>query len=346
MGGMFQILFGVLKFGKFIELVPHPVVSGFMTGIGVIIILLQISPFFGEAIIANPLQVIQLLPEIFINLEYHALELGVLVLLQVYGIPKYLPALNRLIPAPLFALIATTVFYLLFMEPGITPVIGEIPTGLPQVIMPVIEIDLFMQMVVSALTLAALGSIDSLLTSLVADSVTRTQHKPDRELIGQGLANSISGLFGGLPGAGATMRTVVNVHAGGKTPISGALHALLLLAIVLGLGGLASDIPRAVLAGILLKVGTDIIDWDYLKRLKQLPRANIVIMVSVLVSTVVIDLLVAVGIGMVLTSFLFMQRMSSMQIAGINAISQSASSGYLNKQEAEIIDSARDVNLN
>ncbi|NNE63410.1 MAG: SulP family inorganic anion transporter [Gammaproteobacteria bacterium] len=243
-----------------------------------------------------------------------------------------------MIPSPLFALIATTVFYLLFMQPGITPVIGEIPTGLPQMIMPTIEIGLLMQMVLSALTLAALGSIDSLLTSLVADSVTRTQHKPDRELIGQGLANSISGLFGGLPGAGATMRTVVNVHAGGRTPISGALHALLLLAVVLGLGGLASDIPRAVLAGILIKVGTDIIDWDYLKRLKQLPRANIVIMVSVLIATVLIDLLVAVGIGMIMTSFLFMQRMSSMQIAGINPVTQSASTNKLSKQEADIID--------
>jgi SulP family sulfate permease len=128
------------------------------------------------------------------------------------------------------------------------------------------------------------------LTSLVADNVTRTQHKPDRELIGQGIGNTVAGLFGGLPGAGATMRTVVNVNAGGRTPISGALHAVVLLVIVLGAGPLASEIPKAVLAGILIKVGTDIIDWDYLKRIPVAPKPGVVIMFTVLIVTVTVDL--------------------------------------------------------
>lgn len=339
-GGIFQIGFGILKFGKFIELVPHPVVSGFMSGIGVIIILLQLSPLIGGVIIAKPLEAAQAIPELLGKIEYHALALGLLVLVMVYGIPKYLPKLNRVFPSPLFALIAVTLLYLFFMEKGSTPIIGDIPAGFPEFNLPTIESELLFDMLGSGLTLAALGSIDSLLTSLVADNVTRTQHRSDRELIGQGIANTISGFFGGLPGAGATMRTVVNVHAGGRTPLSGALHAVVLLAIMLGVGGLASDIPKAVLAGILIKVGTDIIDWDYFKRLTHIPKSNIAIMVAVFAATVIVDLLIAVGIGMVMTSFLFMHRMSQMQIAGINTVTESASGGYLTDQEAAIIDDA------
>jgi SulP family sulfate permease len=204
--------------------------------------------------------------------------------------------------------------------------------------------DLLFMMIGSSLTLAGLGAIDSLLTSLVADNVTRTLHKSDRELIGQGIGNTVAGMFGGLPGAGATMRTVVNVKAGGRTPISGALHAVILLAIVLGAGVLASDIPKAVLAGILIKVGTDIIDWDYLKRLNNAPRAGIAIMFTVLIVTVTIDLLLAVGIGMVMASFLFMQRMTELQIKNTRAITHpdedAAQEISLTPQETEIIKQA------
>jgi SulP family sulfate permease len=254
------------------------------------------------------------------HIEYHALELGVLVLVMVYGIPNYLPALNRLIPAPLFALIAATLFYIFFMEEGSTPTVGEIPSSLPSLTIPVIEFDILIQMIGSALTLAGLGAIDSLLTSLVADSMTRTQHKSDRELIGQGIGNTVAGFFGGLPGAGATMRTVVNIKAGGRTPISGALHSIVLVAIILGAGSLASEIPKAVLAGILIKVGTDVIDWDYISRVKDIPRASIIIMVTVMTVTVVVDLLIAVAIGMTMASFIFMHRMTRMQVDGIDAV--------------------------
>ncbi|HIB78146.1 MAG TPA: SulP family inorganic anion transporter [Flavobacteriales bacterium] len=175
-------------------------------------------------------------------------------------------------------------------------------------------------MIMSGLTLAALGTIDSLLTSLVADNVTRTQHKPDRELIGQGIGNTVAGLFGGLPGAGATMRTVVNVKAGGRTPISGALHAVVLLAIVLGAGDYASVIPKAVLAGILVKVGTDIIDWDYLKLLHKAPKPGVVMMMTVLLLTVFVDLIQAVAVGMVMAAFIFMQRMINLQLGSIQVV--------------------------
>ncbi|MCK5481080.1 MAG: SulP family inorganic anion transporter, partial [Gammaproteobacteria bacterium] len=296
LGGLFQIVFGVLRLGKYIELVPHPVVSGFMSGIGVIIILLQIGPLVGEAAISRPLEAAKAIPAFVSHIEYHSFELGMAVLAMVYGIPLFLPKLNRLIPAPLFALVAGTLFYVLYMDFHV-PVIGDIPSGFPSFHLPVIDMALALQMVASGLTLAGLGAIDSLLTSLVADNITRTQHKPDRELIGQGIGNTVAGLFGGLPGAGATMRTVVNVNAGGRTPISGALHALVLLGIVLGAGPLASEIPKAVLAGILIKVGTDIIDWDYLRRIPVAPKAGVLIMFTVLIVTVTIDLLLAVGIG-------------------------------------------------
>ena len=340
LGGAFQIVFGILRVGKYIELVPHPVVSGFMSGIGVIIILLQLGPLVGEAAISRPLEAAQEIPYYIQHIEYHAFELGIVVLIMVYGIPLLLPKLNRLFPAPLFALIAGTLFYLLTMEPGITPVIGEIPTGFPEFHLPEIDGFLMFQMIGSGLTLAGLGAIDSLLTSLVADNVTRTQHQPNRELIGQGIGNMIAGAFGGIPGAGATMRTVVNVKAGGRTPISGALHAVILLAIVLGAGVLAQDIPKAVLAGILIKVGTDIIDWDYLRRMHDAPKAGVTIMFVVFGLTVAVDLLLAVGVGMVMASFLFMKRMTDLQIAGMNAFTVPNDEIPLSDEEIEIMEQA------
>lgn len=340
LGGLFQIVFGLIKLGKYIELVPHPVVSGFMSGIGVIIIFLQFGPLLGHAADSSPLSAAQSLPSYINQFDAVSLLLGVIALVVVYGVPALLPKLGKLIPSPLLALVIGTVSYLLFFAQGSTPVIGEIPTGLPEFSLPTIEASLMFEMVASGLTLAGLGAIDSLLTSLVADNVTRSQHKPDRELIGQGIGNTLAGLFGGLPGAGATMRTVVNVKAGGRTPISGALHSFILLLIVLGAGGLASDIPKAVLAGILIKVGTDIIDWDYLKRLTHAPKAGVVIMFTVLVVTVTIDLLLAFGIGMVMASFLFMQRITELQIKNMRPITEPVEGINLSENEAEILKNA------
>jgi SulP family sulfate permease len=338
MGGLLQILFGFLKVGKFIELVPHPVVSGFMSGIGVIIILLQLPPLLGFVAQPGPMASAQILPEAFNNLVSDAVILGVLSLAIVYLMPK---KLNKLIPSPLVALVVGTLAYILFMSGGDASILGDIPTGLPDPQMPTYELALLPEMIKSALTLAALGSIDSLLTSLVADNVTRTYHKSDRELIGQGIGNTIAGFFGGLPGAGATMRTVVNVKAGGQTPISGALHALILLAIVLGAGALASNIPHAVLAGILIKVGTDIIDWDYLKRVHTAPKAGVLMMVVVLVMTVFIDLIIAVAVGMAMAGMVFMKRMVDLQLESINVIRDVDEDTPLTEEEAAIVNEAK-----
>ena len=317
MGGAFQVLFGALRLGQFISMVPHPVISGFMSGIGVIIILLQLGPLVGWPAQGGPLASAQALPEVLSNPVMPSMVLGLITLAIVYFLPN---RINRILPSPLLALIAGTLVYLLFFQGSEATILGEVPSGLPSPQLPTITLALLPKMLKSALILAVLGSIDSLLTSLVADSMTRTYHKPDRELFGQGIGNMVAGLFGGLPGAGATMRTVVNVRAGGKTPISGVLHALVLLAMVLGAGGLARYIPHAVLAGILIKVGTDIIDWDYLKRLRTAPLAGVILMFTVLLITVFVDLITAVGVGVVMASLLFMKRMTDIQLASIQAI--------------------------
>jgi len=341
MGGLFQIGFGVLKIGKFIELVPHPVVSGFMSGIGVIIILIQIGPMFGHVSSAKPLEAARAIGSVVSDPHQASLLLAVLVLLIVYGVPRFLPKLNRLMPSPLLALIVGTVCYILFFKGTGVAILGEIPTGLPDPMMPTLSWDLLPGMISSALILAALGAIDSLLTSLVADNVTKTYHKSDRELIGQGIGNTIAGLFGGLPGAGATMRTVVNVKAGGQTPISGALHAVILLAIVLGAGGLASEIPKAVLAGILIKVGTDIIDWEYLGRLRHVPKAGIILMLTVLFMTVFVDLIMAVATGMIMASMLFLQRVTNLQLSSMVIGNVTSEELELNSEEAQVLTDAK-----
>ncbi len=348
MGGLFQILFGVLKLGKYINLIPHPVVSGFMSGIGVIIILLQLGPLFGHAAQPGPLASARALPGAIADPVIGAIVLGGFALAVVYLLPN---RINRLVPSPLLALVLGTLGIYLWYGGEITAVVengetlykmgeatvlGDIPSGVPMPTLPVFEWGLLVGMIKSALMLAALGSIDSLLTSLVADNITRTHHESDRELIGQGIGNSIAGLFGGLPGAGATMRTVVNVRAGGQTPISGALHALVLLAIVLGAGVVARYIPHALLAGILVKVGSDIIDWDYLKRIKTAPKAGVIIMLTVFFITVFVDLITAVAIGMIMASLLLMQRMADQQLESITAITDPDEEAPLSIEEQRI----------
>ena len=316
LGGLVQVGMGLARVGQYINYVPQPVISGFMTGIGVIIILLQLAPLLGHEAPSAPLAAARSLPEVLLAPVPEAAGFGVLTLLVVFLWPN---RLQRVLPSPLLALVVVTLATMWFASPRLTT-LGEIPTGLPRFQPPAFDLHLLPGMLKSAVVLAMLGSIDSLLTSLVADNITRTHHDPDRELVGQGIGNTLAGLFGGLPGAGATMRTVVNVRAGGRTPLSGALHALVLLAIVLGLGGLAAHIPHVVLAGILIKVGIDIVDWDYLRRLHRVPRAGMVMMLTVLVTTVFVDLITAVAVGMVMASFVFMKRMTDLQVQGMAAL--------------------------
>ncbi|MCC0007333.1 MAG: SulP family inorganic anion transporter [Hyphomicrobiaceae bacterium] len=298
-GGALQILFGFARLGRYVEFTPVSVVSGFMSGIGVIIMLIQTLPFFGLAAVSGgPVGAIAAWPRIPSEFNSHALAIAAISL----AIMLFWPArLRAYMPPPLAALIVATVLALTVFTRA--PVLGDIPTGLPSLIVPDIPWSSLAGFVQAAFILGILGSIDSLLTSLVADSMTGTRHNSNKELIGQGVGNMIAGMIGGLPGAGATMRTVVNIKAGGTTPLSGAVHAFVLLALVAGLAPLASHVPHAALAGILLKVGWDIVDWGFLKRLKRMPRPAVAVMAVTLLLTVFVDLITAVGVGIIMASF-------------------------------------------
>ena len=314
LGGVFQILFGVFRLGQFITLMPFPVISGFMNGIGTIIIILQIAPLLGADAIPSVSAAVMALPEQIVGTNLSSLFLGLLTLVVVYFCPK---RVSVWIPSPLLALLVGTLVALQLSD---VAVIGFIPTGLPALHWPIIEVSLIKDMIISALMLATLGSIDSLLTSLVADNLTRTQHRSEKELVGQGLGNMVAGLFGGLPGAGATMRTVVNIRAGGQTPLSGASHAIILLIMVLGAGSVAESIPLAVLSGILIKVGIDIIDWRFLARVYQAPVFVIFLMLLVWGLTVFVDLITAVAVGVFLANIYTVKRLSDTQVQSVRVI--------------------------
>jgi len=311
LAGAMQILFGVLKLGRYIAYVPFSVVSGFMSGIGLIIIIIQLAPMIGFTT-SNDGVVGALtdLPGLVTDPVFHAVAVGLMALAIGIFVPH---RIRPYAPPALLALIIGTLTALFFLQDA--PVLGDIPSGFPDPQIPKISSSELGGMLGSALILATLGSIDSLLTSLVADNVTRTHHNSDRELVGQGVGNMFAGFFGAIPGAGATMRTVTNVRAGGRTSVSGVLHAMVLLALVLGLGPLAEDIPTAVLAGILLKVGWDIIDWGYLRRVRRAPRDETLVMLTVLVLTVFVDLVTAVGVGVIMASLISARKLSWQQLS-------------------------------
>mgnify|MGYP001822312214 CR=1 FL=1 len=309
LAGVLQILFGVFRLGQYIRLVPYPVISGFMSGIGCIIIALQVARLFGhEPEGGGTIPALSAIPAAVMDPNVAALVIGLVTLGVIFFWPK---KIGKWLPSPLAALIIGTLLSLVLKG---APVLGDIPTGFPSFIMPEFTASTFLLVAEAAFILAVLGAIDSLLTSLVADNMTRTRHDSDKELVGQGIGNSIAGLFGAIPGAGATMRTVVNIRTGGQTKIAGILHALVLLAVVISLSPLASKIPHAVLAGILIKVGWDIIDVNYLKRAHMGPRWDLALMVLVLGLTVFVDLITAVAAGVILAALAFVKQLADQQL--------------------------------
>ena len=307
LAGIVQILFGLLQLGAYIKYIPYPVVSGFMSGIGGIIILLQIFPFLGQASPKKVLDVITHIPDAIPLINWEAVLISSSTIAIIYLFPRF----TKAVPSTLVALISMTI---VTASMGLeVPVIGPIPTSLPELNLGAIvnihatDITLIVEL---ALTLALLGAIDSLLTSVIADNITKTKHHSNRELVGQGIGNIIAGCIGGLPGAGATMRTIVNINAGGQTPLSGVAHGVLLLGTLLGLGNYAQEIPIPVLAGILITVGIGIIDYKGLRHIKSVPRTDAVVMLIVLGMTVFVDLIQAVATGLILSSILFMKQMS------------------------------------
>ncbi|WP_417936051.1 SulP family inorganic anion transporter [Flagellimonas algicola] len=382
LAGLMQIGLGLIGLGKYIKYIPYPVVSGFMTAIGVIILVTQILPAVGyypkedseyvnqfkaaaeEEILENILKeeagegilvledfeetikranqitpedmqkeaktlaakdasgvlgTIKVLPRALQNIKWLELGLALATIFIIYGFKRITTA----VPSTLVALIVVSgLAYGLGW--GYRP-IEKIPEGLP-----ILQMDIFTQFKLSsltpyiftALTLSLLGAIDSLLTSVVADNMTQTKHKPNKELVGQGIGNSIAAVFGGIPGAGATIRTVVNINSGGKTRLSGMIAGLLLLVILLALGPVASQIPAAVLAGILVTVGIGVMDYKGLKAIPYLPKdmkvgpiklsSEVIVMLVVLVLSSVWNLVYAVGIGLVIASLMFMKKIGDL----------------------------------
>jgi SulP family sulfate permease len=382
LAGLMQVALGIIGIGKYIRYIPYPVVSGFMTAIGVIILVTQILPALGyypkedmswvtpfkpqaeELILENILKeeanegilvlenfeqtiarsgeitettiieeaetlaakeasgvlgALKVLPKALGNINWLELALALITILIIYGFKR----ITTTVPSTLVALLLVSgSAYILGLD---YRTIEKIPQGFP---MPNFEIFTEFKLstvspyIFTALTLALLGAIDSLLTSVVADNMTKTKHKPNKELIGQGIGNSIAALFGGLPGAGATIRTVVNINSGGKTRLSGIIAGLLLLVILLALGPIASQIPAAVLAGILITVGISVMDYKGLKAIPNLPKdikigplklsSEVLIMLVVLILSTFWNLVYAVGIGLIIASLMFMKKMGDL----------------------------------
>ncbi|MDT7042964.1 SulP family inorganic anion transporter [Candidatus Nitronereus thalassa] len=306
LAGSVQIVFGLLKFGGNIKYIPYPVLSGFMTGIGIILILFEIYPLIGLPAPSSIRQVLTGGLQALLHTNLQALLLGVVTLAIIYLAPK----VTTIIPATLTALIAGTLISLGF---GFSvPLIGEVAQGLPT-----LQFESFLHfdfsqpsfILSAAVTLGALGCIDTLLTAVIVDKMTETKHHSDRELIGQGMGNMVSAFFGGVPGAGTTMSSIVNVKAGGRTRLSGVFSSLFLLAVLFGLGKYVQYVPIPVLAAILITVGFDIIDYNGLKEVMKVDRAEGAILFIVLGMTVFVDLITAVGTGMTLSVFVFMKKM-------------------------------------
>ena len=306
LSGLMQISFGIVGIGKWIKYIPYPVISGFMCGIGVIIIILQINPFLGVEAYSSIVYTLTHLMDTFAKVNYEAVVVATITLAIMFFTPS---KISKIVPSALIALVLVTYFSIL-MNFNITT-IGEIPMGLPQFAVPLsFDILKLSTILTLAITLALLASIDSLLTSIVADSKTKTKHDSKKELIGQGLGNMFCSFFGAIPGAGATMRTVININSGATTKLSGIVHSITLLLIVLFLAPLASKIPLAVLSGILIKVGFDILDYKFLKILNKISRQNQIIMVTVFLLTIFVDLIMAVGVGITISSIMAVYQVS------------------------------------
>ncbi|NJO19300.1 MAG: SulP family inorganic anion transporter, partial [Spirulinaceae cyanobacterium RM2_2_10] len=319
----------------------------FMSGIGLILIVLQFGPMLGQA---NPdggvLGALRAFPQVLSNLGDHgvAAGLGLFTVALLFLTPR---PVKRFVPPQLIALvIGTVVSVLVFGDADISRIRdsfagGSIPMGLPQFQIPTFAPDQLNTMVIDGLVLGMLGCIDSLLTAVIADSLTQTQHNSDKELIGQGIGNLVSGLCGGLPGAGATMGTVVNIQAGGRTALSGLTRALIMLIIVLWAAPLTESIPMAVLAGIAFKVGIDIMDWKFLRRAHNLSLRAAAIMYGVMLMTVFYDLITAVGVGVFVANILTIKRLADIQATQVKAVDNPDDEAIADQEVRALMQKAR-----
>lgn len=345
LAGVFQMVFGLLKLGRYITQMPYTVISGFMSGIGFILIILQLGPFLGQAIPKGGVMgTLTALPQLLQNARPTEVLLALITLAILWLTPA---KLKKVAPPQLIALVVGTVLSLTLLSgsggeagEGIRR-IGEIASGFPQLRLPYVEFSKLTKMLVDAAVLGMLGCIDALLTAVIADSITRTEHDSNKELIGQGLGNLVSGLFGGIAGAGATMGTVVNIQAGGRSALSGISRAVILMVVILAFTGVAAQIPQAVLAGIALKVGVDIVDWGFIKRAHRISISGALIMYLVIALTVLVDLIAAVGIGVFIANILTIDKMSALQSKSVKSVSTGDGDLMIPDEEKALLDQGR-----
>ena len=317
LGGLLQVLLGALGAGRFVVYTPYVVVSGFMSGIGVIIMMIEVLPFLGAPPAPGGFTgAVLALPEALAGFNADAFGVAAATLAAFVFWPR---RFARFLPAPLVGLAVGALLGVMWLNGA--PTIGRMPAGLPG-----LELGLpsagFLAggPVQPAIVLALLGSIDSLLAALVADSLTGSRHNPNRELVGQGIGNVAAGLIGGLPGAGSTVSTVTNIRAGGQTPVSGMLRAVLLLALLLGFGPYVESIPLAALAGVLMKVGWDIIDWRLLRRIRHIRREHLFVMLMTLCLTVFVDLISAVAMGLIVAGLANAGQLENLELDSVVSV--------------------------
>ena len=316
LGGLLQVLLGALGAGRFVVYTPYVVVSGFMSGIGVIIMMIEVLPFLGAPPAPGGFTgAVLALPEALAGFNADAFGVAAATLAAFVFWPR---RFARFLPPPLVALAAGALLGVLWLDGA--PTIGRMPTGLPGIQLGLPTAGFLVGALQPAIVLALLGSIDSLLAALVADSLTGSRHNPNRELVGQGIGNVAAGLIGGLPGAGATVSTVTNIRAGGQTPVSGMLRAVLLLALLLGFGPYVESIPLAALAGVLMKVGWDIIDWRLLRRIRHIRREHLFVMLTTLCLTVFVDLISAVAMGLIVAGLANAGQLENLELDSVVSV--------------------------
>lgn len=304
--GIFQIILALTKSTQIVKFVPYPVISGFMNGVGVILIILQLAPVLGHKMYSSPLLTLENLGIIFSDISADAFVLALLTLFIIFSMPKWV---NRIFPLQLVALILVTWIANALQMP--VEKIGEIQTYLPQINFPNISFDDFIQISPTAIIIAVICSVETLLTTLVLDSLLKEKHNTKRVLITHGLGNMICSVFGCVIGAGATMRSAAAVKAGAKTRFASLVHSGVLLVVIFYFAPYAQEIPLAVLSGILIKIGFDIIDTKFLKVIKYAPKDDLIVALVVFFLTVFHDLIFAIGVGIVLAAILYAKRIAA-----------------------------------
>jgi SulP family sulfate permease len=336
LAGAIQILLGALRFGKYVRLIPYPVAAGFSSGVGSIILIMQLNPLLGQPSANDTLEAVRALPGNIGAANVWAVGIAVATFLAARWMPR---KLDIVIPHYLTLLVLGSV---IVTASGIA--VPHLPAParlLPELSWPPLTELPWPEIWIAALVLALISSLDSLITSMAADSATQRFHDANRELVGQGIGNAFAALIGVLPGAGSTFRTMANIRGGARTPLSAIFHSLLLLLLVLGAGSLIQYVPTAVLAGILLHIGLGIVDWDYIRRFPQAPRAGVVIMVLVWIMAVFVSVVTAVAVGFVLASLALVKQMADWQLESIELSSDRSATMGLSHAERGLFDQCR-----